>query len=353
MVMRILLLICLVLFGSAEQEKGKKKLIFLFEISRHGARAPLDPKYAEQFTVGPEQLTPSGMRQHYLLGAYYRKKYIDEMKFLKPYYEPDDMFVASTYFARTIESARARMFGLYPPSSSNNQLHKEDLNFTYPLIHISEDIALDSFNAIPSGYEPIAVMNNDGKHDTIFTTGNCPYLERQYAGRHADLHLWQPFDDYFRPRVFKKMSQVMDVPYDKINYQSAYYYGDALISMEFEGVVSRDIFSDEEWLDVFRLQTPWILYSFSALGIRIMASKIFNPVLSLFNHRLGREFNKKLISPYKGTEKYVYYSAHDTTIGHILEFLLPEDFSLEYVEYAYNIIFEFYEHEEYETPEQR
>ena len=49
-----------------------EKLIFAFELVRHGARAPLDNSTIEKFTVGEGMLTPQGMRQRYLLGQHSR-----------------------------------------------------------------------------------------------------------------------------------------------------------------------------------------------------------------------------------------------------------------------------------------
>ena len=42
-------------------------------MARHGARAPLDEEYSKNFSVNGGMLTPSGIRQHYLLGRFIRK----------------------------------------------------------------------------------------------------------------------------------------------------------------------------------------------------------------------------------------------------------------------------------------
>jgi len=48
------------------------KLAFVFELVRHGARAPLSDFPPEMFTVIKGELTPSGMRQRWLLGKFNR-----------------------------------------------------------------------------------------------------------------------------------------------------------------------------------------------------------------------------------------------------------------------------------------
>ena len=54
-------------------------LHFAFEITRHGARAPTN---STGYTVGPNQLTPEGMRQRRLLGMNNRKRYTEDYKLI-------------------------------------------------------------------------------------------------------------------------------------------------------------------------------------------------------------------------------------------------------------------------------
>ena len=90
--------------------------MFVNENGRHGARAPLNKEYANPFKIGTEQLTPSGMRQHYLLGGYMR--FMMEEGVLPEEYNPDHIFVKSTPVDRTIQSAMSQMIGLYPLGSA-------------------------------------------------------------------------------------------------------------------------------------------------------------------------------------------------------------------------------------------
>ena len=45
-----------------------EKMAFVFELVRHGARAPIEPSQLDKFGVGEGLLTPEGMRERYLLG---------------------------------------------------------------------------------------------------------------------------------------------------------------------------------------------------------------------------------------------------------------------------------------------
>jgi len=45
-------------------------MAFVFEVTRHGARAPHLEEFDTGFPVAASMLTPEGMRQRYLLGRY-------------------------------------------------------------------------------------------------------------------------------------------------------------------------------------------------------------------------------------------------------------------------------------------
>jgi hypothetical protein len=48
----------------------------VFELTRHGARAPDETEYDTGFKVAPGEVTAQGMRQRYLLGKYNKQKYV-------------------------------------------------------------------------------------------------------------------------------------------------------------------------------------------------------------------------------------------------------------------------------------
>ena len=61
---------------AASFDPANDKLHFAYELTRHGARAPSHT--SEGYSVEEGMLTPQGMRQRYLLGAYNMKKYSEE-----------------------------------------------------------------------------------------------------------------------------------------------------------------------------------------------------------------------------------------------------------------------------------
>ena len=89
-------------------------LVHVFEVVRHGARAPLVmPPDSQGFPVQQEMLTPMGMRQRFLLGRY------NWHRFGKLYYDGDmsvniknHTFAQSTLVYRTIQSGKAELMGM-------------------------------------------------------------------------------------------------------------------------------------------------------------------------------------------------------------------------------------------------
>lgn len=332
LILQLVLLVC----------AAKDELILVFEISRHGARAPVDEKYSKDFEVGTGMLTPSGMRQHYLLGRYLRKKYVDEMKFISSHYNQDEIHVSSTHMPRTIQSARCHLLGMFPPASTNKKVSDEKMFKSLPHIKLSGNYTGDSEDSIPGRYEPIAVNNNEIKRDSIYATGSCPYLAKQIESRKTNRKLWTKYDDYFKPRIYKQLADYFNMTEDSIHYLLAHDLGDVLISYEYEGLLKEGTFTEKEWKTISRLQLPWLLHTSTPLGNKLMVSKLLNPVIELMHWKMGREYDKRLVFPYRGTEKYVFYSSHDLMISNFLKFFQPEDLYYDRVDYASNFIFELY-----------
>lgn len=77
----------------------------------------------ERFSVPYGQLSPQGIRQRYLLGRYGRQRYVDVYGTLDKHNSPqqNDMYVQSTDFYRTIQSAYAQLYG-YLHADTSQQL---------------------------------------------------------------------------------------------------------------------------------------------------------------------------------------------------------------------------------------
>ena len=84
-----------------------QELLGVVEVCRHGARAPTSykPYDAGKWPWGYGELTPTGQRMHYLNGAEFRRRYVEEFKLFGPAYNETEVYVRSTDCNRTIMSA--------------------------------------------------------------------------------------------------------------------------------------------------------------------------------------------------------------------------------------------------------
>ncbi|KAB1274478.1 Testicular acid phosphatase [Camelus dromedarius] len=104
------------------QALSEGPLVFVAVVFRHGDRAPLasyptDPHKEVASTLWPRglgQLTGEGVRQQLELGRFLRSRY---EAFLSPEYQREEVYIRSTDFDRTLESAQANLAGLFPEAA--------------------------------------------------------------------------------------------------------------------------------------------------------------------------------------------------------------------------------------------
>ncbi|MBS0288637.1 MAG: histidine-type phosphatase [Proteobacteria bacterium] len=126
------------IFCCAFTKKEDEKLIFALDIVRHGDRTPLHglPAAPAYWPEGLGQLTPEGMRACYEFGVSLRKKYIEEKHLISAKYHQDEIYVRSTDYDRTIQSAQSILLGLFPMG-------------TGPM--------LKGESSLPNGFQPIPI----------------------------------------------------------------------------------------------------------------------------------------------------------------------------------------------------
>lgn len=101
--------------------QAQEKLGFVYELVRHGARAPIIDEPEGYFEVKKGYLTATGMRQRTMLGKVNRERYIEREKLLDEVYNPSQLYIQSTGVDRTLQSTYSELLGLYPPTSSSTK----------------------------------------------------------------------------------------------------------------------------------------------------------------------------------------------------------------------------------------
>jgi hypothetical protein len=120
---------------------------------RHGDRTPIttyptDPMKEKDWPNGYGQLTTAGIEQQHRLGEYLRTRY---GSILSSTYSPNEIYVRSTDYDRTLMSAQSNLIGLYP------------------LLNVSND-------TVP--VQPIPIHTEAIKDDFLLAVNDCPRDEQ-------------------------------------------------------------------------------------------------------------------------------------------------------------------------------
>jgi hypothetical protein len=316
------------------------EILFVHEICRHGARAPEIDYPFEGFPNGKGMLTASGFRQHYLIGAQLKKQYVKENdqeqgKLLSPIYNSDEIYIRSTQYQRTIQSAEAQMLGLYPLGTAR-QLNPETIQNGLPHISIhDEDEILKKLSnqALQGDYQPIPIHNFGLYNDAMTAYGDCPFMVNDYLNRTDDPKIWKKYDDHFRPLIFDQIAKAFNISSEDVNFQEIYPLSDILWAEDFQGIQNRYKFTAKEWEIVKQIQLPCLVELLSDTSNRIMVSRLLNPVVETMKARIGLPYNETLISEFKDV-KFLFFSSHDYQLSHVLRFLKPQNVDIKWIEYA-------------------
>jgi len=113
----ILILFCLCIKSLLKEVQSDEKLLFVLEHFRHGARGAYKSfnyntwrDILNEEWKGSGELTPIGMRQHYLLGTSIRNKY---KNFISNEFNPNEIYAISSDVNRTLISAYSNLLGIF------------------------------------------------------------------------------------------------------------------------------------------------------------------------------------------------------------------------------------------------
>ena len=356
-------------------KEEKSKLLFVWEQFRHGARGPwisVDPITGLDFIgekwVGEGELTPLGIRMHYLLGVSMKKRY---KNFLSEQFNPNEIFVISTDVNRTIMSSYAHLQGMYnnstTPLITRRQIKTSNIqNFNYSE-KINKKIDDLKNNSVQNGINlfPVYLYPNDyGKENLLYEPAICPAITKYrdkaqnsetmkkiYSETSEKLN--KTFGEYIFD--FMNISGVND-PYYLWNTTNMYYIGDTFISDYTDGREMKSLNDTgidmkafyQHSLNLSSLET-YFGYFGNPLEITcyLQMSPIFRSIFNFMEMRINLDKNNETNKIISKSPRFVMVAGHDTTLG-ANDLFLKEEFGIEYEHAVYcsSQIYELWKNEE-------
>ncbi|CAD8200173.1 unnamed protein product [Paramecium pentaurelia] len=325
-------------------------LITVQVVWRHGARNYYHCNWncIEDQPRGDEAvLTPTGMRQQYVLGKWLRQRYIIDNQFLSSKFNENEIYIESSDENRTLTSAYCNLLGMYPEGPSIPQFEKENESLLLPPnqdAQIPKDLG---DNALPHKIQLIPIHTKQKSlHSAIVI--QCPKIET--FNRETQLYkevnvasaqLYDEFNKELNLQGEQKVNDIIELSHWRDTFICNRYNGDPLPPNLKPHTLQQldNIANLAQSLERFQTQDQ----------VKIQSTPYFQRLIEHFDSALN------------GSQYFKYFasSAHDTTLGCFLSALnltsaqCQADIYLKknitynkcmtkYVEFAANLIFELY-----------
>lgn len=347
---------------------SKEKIIFAWQINRHGARAPylgvqngIDA-YKENWTQ-IEELSEVGKRMLYLLGVKARKRYINDYELLSREYNPQEIYIRSTDVNRTIESIESFLQGLYPKGTgptindkvvnNTNIIYPPNINYKDNFSEILEQYNLEYSNsALPyrMSLQPVHLFYKPDHEFGLYDSNLCMGHKDIYEKQKKRKEILDLGDELVKRFPFFLELENTDNNEFMRDYNTLYKYMDGFVcdytdQRKFNFLVNNYGFSNENKSLLKNYSDTYLLMDYFETNypkghdeIAIMSNSY--TLQSIIN------WMEKAISGSKNNQsyiKYVIYSAHDASIG-ALEHYMKFAFNVtpEYATFAETRFFELY-----------
>ncbi|CAG9334410.1 unnamed protein product [Blepharisma stoltei] len=300
---------------------------------RHGGRAPVY-KFSWDTGVWPQglgQLTPSGMRQHYLNGREFRYKYITQNAVINPVYLEEQVYVRSTDYNRTIQSVESMLSGLFPigPQIASQNLAAKAVP---PLIvsNLDNIQAQLGLNALPNKFQTVPIHVVASPYDYMlagYSSTTCARIG-QIANEIAQQNEYQDALNEYKSGLQKQIQELWGT---SPSFSEAGWMGDTITAELFEDFPMPNGVSTQMYYELAGAYNYTATYYYNKEVSSLAGSEFFEAVLYQFNSTINNT----------DTVRLGLYSAHDTTIAAFLSFMGM--FSGKNPVFASTLIFELHE----------
>ena len=337
-----------------DNDSNSGELCFVLEYSRHGARTPSADnfdnktgKYLDLFNFtwdGRGELTPIGMRQHYILGIRNRLKYSNFLDFSN--FNHQEILIMSNLLNRTIESAYSQLLGMFPPGTGP-QIKEDQKNLSNPPNSLSDEV-----NEEVIKLENNALKERSNIFPVYFYDSDYLFLNEKYCNNYNNILL----KGYQKAKVFDYINEFKNKYQEKLNkflnsnieynYKFVFKFTDNFLANIGNGLDMQKFYdivnvSKEEFIEEcihFKKLVLYDLYKTEPNMINYYSSRFFKILLSFMENRKNNYDIKSYSIP-----KMVIYIGQDATMN-IIEFFMYKLFDVPCMmpNFGSNIYFELY-----------
>ena len=344
----------------------KEELKFVFQMHRHGARAPFTGVKNErdcfnESWINDGEISEVGKRMHYLLGVRNRKRFMTNFTFLNKNYDPHEILIYSTNVNRTIQSIYSQLQGLFPFGTGRNipeTLHDINIlkpkhsNYSQIFQNVEEKYFKDEKKLYAMPYKmnivPIHLFYIPDHQVQLHDHKNCPGLKENYLKQLTGEKVKE-----FRKKLETEFKDVLKDIENTTNssflddYWVIYKYMDTFIVDETDGKemkILKDKLNNNitKWEIYSNLSKEFLFmdyYNINFYDVMISQISMTNTMRVIIKYMDDIVQNKKD----KSKVKYLIYSMHDTTFGAMEVFNnLAFNTSIEYANFAENGFYELY-----------
>lgn len=318
------------------------ELRFTFTMFRHGARAPSGGVVNNVDILGeswsnPGELTPVGMRMHYLLGHKNRVKY---NYYLDQSWNANEMYVKSSDYNRTIMSAQSQLNGLFPPATGN-LLSSGQENIAYPPYASSVDTQVYNEastlkeNALPDRMQvfPIHLWDSSNPLYAFFYNPMICVPIPDIFNKNIQRTFIQNWIENFNIQYGTTLRNALGITDSNyfLDYNNLFVFTDTFISgytdnRSLSKLVNAGIDLAAMNQTAYEFHFNDIFYHYNDDGSDMMfarysMSPLFGDLLAFMERRISQDKEGDTLYHGYSTPKFVMYSTHDVTLGSAQTFL--------------------------------
>ena len=319
----------------------QKKILFIFEHSRHGIKTPsylndssnLRDIFGQEW-VGLKELTRGGSRMEYLLGVYLKNYY---KEFFSEKYNPNEIYIMSSDSNRTVESALAQIQGIYQNNVLDIGLTNYQINRSIPYFFENkltpefEDFLESIENySLPYNIQIPPIHSIDDRYHIyrISENENCEpynYIKDDNLKKTVVKNFINNFNYTFGELLLSNLS-ISDKNYFT-NINNIDIVCDNFLSNYEIGNKLNKIFNEKKYIDFYDECIEYFTLKYKEIHIQgikknnivglITQSQIMRIILNYMKKRYdlskkGKEYEDLIIN---GSPKYVMLKGHDFTIS--------------------------------------